>query len=58
MLERDDARAEGLAEGREEGRRMEVFGSVHDGYYTAEQGAKRLGLDIETFMREMSEAGY
>lgn len=35
-----------------------IFESVRDGDYSVEHGAQKLGMNTDTFTKEMEEAGY
>ena len=45
-------------EGRIEGREAEILSSVHEGDYSVERGAQKLGITVEEFKERMKAAGY
>ena len=49
---------EGITKGREEGRQKEIFTSVHEGDYSAQRGADKLGLSLEDFITMMESKVY
>ena len=49
---------DGIAEGEEKGRNVEVFSSVEEGDYSVERGAEKLKLSVDEFIKKMEEAGY
>lgn len=49
---------QGVAQGIEQGRKKEVFDSVHDGDYSVARGADKLKLSVAEFEKQMDEAGY
>ena len=42
----------------QKGRIKEIFSSVSNDDYPVCRGAQKLGMDVDTFMEKMSEAGY
>ena len=51
-------KAEGRQIGLLEGRQKEIFTSVHEGDYSAQRGADKLGLSLEDFITLMESNGY
>lgn len=49
---------EKIEEGRQEGRQLEIYSLVQDGFLTKELAAKRLDMSVAELEKQMKEAGY
>ena len=49
---------QGRTEGHAEGRLFEIFSSIHDGDYSAERGAQKLGITVEQLTEQFAAAGF
>lgn len=47
---------EGMEQGMQQGRELEILSSVKDGDYSPERGAQKLGCSLADFMKKMESA--